>query len=230
MVEGLPVIKATTGVCKGCVIGNHPEHKFDRGRQTELQAYWGWYILISVVWCLSHPWMDQGIFLLLLMIFQGTHGFSFSKRKSEVCENFSKLKALIENASGLKIKILRYDNGGDYVSNELLHIFSQMVFRSNIQFPTVPNITELRKGRIGLSRRWPPVCWSQRSWLQICVMNPCMLQNIFRIECHTHPWNGRPLSKHISDTRRMCRIWRCLGPLHGPKFGLIKGGLCNRKA
>ena len=34
----------------------------------------------------------------------------FLKKKSEVCEKFSELKALIENASGLKIKILRYDN------------------------------------------------------------------------------------------------------------------------
>ena len=35
----------------------------------------------------------------------------FLKKKSEVCETFSELKAMIENASGLKIKILRYDNG-----------------------------------------------------------------------------------------------------------------------
>ena len=32
MVEGLPVIKSTTGICKGCVVGKHPEHKFDRGK------------------------------------------------------------------------------------------------------------------------------------------------------------------------------------------------------
>ena len=32
MVEGLPVIKATTRICKGCVVGKHPEHKFDRGK------------------------------------------------------------------------------------------------------------------------------------------------------------------------------------------------------
>ena len=32
MVEGLPVIKETTGICKGCVIGKHAEHKFNRGK------------------------------------------------------------------------------------------------------------------------------------------------------------------------------------------------------
>ena len=50
----------------------------------------------------------------------------FLKKKSEVCEKFSELKALIENASGIKIKILRYDNGGEYVNNEFLYIFSQI--------------------------------------------------------------------------------------------------------
>ena len=48
----------------------------------------------------------------------------FLKKKFEVCEKISELKALIENASRLKINILRYDNGGEYVSNELLSIFS----------------------------------------------------------------------------------------------------------
>ena len=50
----------------------------------------------------------------------------FLQKKSEVCEKFIELKALIENAFGLKIKILRYDNGGEYVSNEFLHICSQI--------------------------------------------------------------------------------------------------------
>ena len=32
MVEFLPVIKATIGICKGCVVGKHHKHKFDRGK------------------------------------------------------------------------------------------------------------------------------------------------------------------------------------------------------
>ena len=49
----------------------------------------------------------------------------FIKKKSEVCSKFIELKALIENAFGQKINILRYDNGREYVSNELLHICSK---------------------------------------------------------------------------------------------------------
>ena len=32
MVEGLLTIRSTKGICKGCVMGKHPEHKFDGGK------------------------------------------------------------------------------------------------------------------------------------------------------------------------------------------------------
>ena len=41
----------------------------------------------------------------------------FVKKKLEVLEKFIELKALLENAFGKKIKYLRSDNGGEYVSN-----------------------------------------------------------------------------------------------------------------
>ena len=41
MVEGLLIIKATTGVCKGCVIGKHLEHKFDRGKANRATSILG---------------------------------------------------------------------------------------------------------------------------------------------------------------------------------------------
>ena len=40
------------------------------------------------------------------------------KRKSEVFEKFQKWKALVENASGRKLKVLRTDGGGEYTSTE----------------------------------------------------------------------------------------------------------------
>ena len=49
----------------------------------------------------------------------------FIKKKSEVLEKFTEFKALIENAIGKKINILRSNNGREYISNELLHICSQ---------------------------------------------------------------------------------------------------------
>ena len=62
----------------------------------------------------------------------------FIKKKSEVLEKFTELKALIENASGKKIKILRSDNDREYVSNELLHICSQIGIQIQHLVPYTP--------------------------------------------------------------------------------------------
>lgn len=40
------------------------------------------------------------------------------KRKNEVFDTFRKWKALMENTTGRKIKVLRTDQGGEYVSNQ----------------------------------------------------------------------------------------------------------------
>ena len=62
----------------------------------------------------------------------------FLKKKSEVCEKFIELKALIKNASGIKIKILISDNGGDYYSNDFLHICSQSGIQVQHSIPYTP--------------------------------------------------------------------------------------------
>ena len=43
---------------------------------------------------------------------------AFVKEKSEAFENFKIFKAMAENESGMKIKCLRSNNGGEFTSNE----------------------------------------------------------------------------------------------------------------
>ena len=124
MVEGLPVIKATTEICKGYVVGKHPEHKFDRGKASQASCILG--LIHSDI---SSPMPITSIngsryILNFIDDFSRYTWVFFIKKKSEVLEKFTELKALIENASGKKIKILGSDNGGEYVNNYLLHIFS----------------------------------------------------------------------------------------------------------
>jgi len=42
------------------------------------------------------------------------------KTKDQVFEKFCEFKAQVENATGRRIKTLRSNNGGEYVSNELI--------------------------------------------------------------------------------------------------------------
>ena len=81
--------------------------------------------------------MDKGI-LSFIDDFSSYTWVFFLKKKSEVCEKFSELKALIENSSGLKINILRSNNGVEYVSNDFLNIFSQSGIRVQHSIPYTP--------------------------------------------------------------------------------------------
>jgi transposase InsO family protein len=42
----------------------------------------------------------------------------FMKTKDEVFSKFQEFKALVENQTGKKIKVLRFDNGGEYTSKD----------------------------------------------------------------------------------------------------------------
>ena len=131
MVVGLLVIKDTTRICKGCVVGKHPEHKFDWGKESRATCILG-QINSDINGPIPIKSMNGSKYLLTFIDYFSRYTWVFFiKKKSEFCETFTELKALIENASSQKIKILRYYNGWEYVNNELLHICSQ-VFRSNI--------------------------------------------------------------------------------------------------
>ena len=112
MVEGLPAIKATTRVCKGCIVGKHPEHKFDRGKASHEKSISGmihsdvkgpiptkynifsWYVLTFIDDFSIYTWVF------------------FLKKQYDVLERFIEFKASIENSSGRKIKYLIYDKVG----------------------------------------------------------------------------------------------------------------------
>jgi hypothetical protein len=60
------------------------------------------------------------------------------KRKSEVFEKFQKWKALVENASGRKLKVLRTDQGGEYMSNEFKAFLESTGVRHEHTVPKTP--------------------------------------------------------------------------------------------
>ena len=39
MVSKLPKIKFSKGVCQGCILGKHPEHKYDRVNNEKISTF-----------------------------------------------------------------------------------------------------------------------------------------------------------------------------------------------
>ena len=83
------------------------------------------------------------------MIFLDIYGPSSSRKSQKSLEKFIELKALIESASGKKIKTLRSDNGGEYVSNEFLQLCSDIGIHIQHSVPYTPqqNGVSERKNR-----------------------------------------------------------------------------------
>ena len=94
------------------MIGKHLEHKFDWGKANRATCILG-LIHSNISGPIPITTMNGSRYLLTFIDdFSRYTWVFFLKKKSKVCEKFYKLKTLIENASGIKIKILRYDNGG----------------------------------------------------------------------------------------------------------------------
>jgi hypothetical protein len=56
------------------------------------------------------------------MISHGSVGSSSCRRKMRHSPKFVEFKALVEKETGKKVKALRSDNGGEYVSNEFKNL------------------------------------------------------------------------------------------------------------
>ena len=64
-------------------------------------------------------------------------------------EKIIKFKAFVENASGSKLKALRYDNGGYFIKSDLLQIFSKygIHMQHSISYTPQQNGVAERKSR-----------------------------------------------------------------------------------
>eukprot|EP00253_Pinus_taeda_P035760 PITA_35760 len=68
---------------------------------------------------------DSQYFLIFIDDFTRKTWVYFLKNKSEVFEKFRNFKALVENQSGLHIKVLRPNRGGEYISKEFLWFYRE---------------------------------------------------------------------------------------------------------
>ena len=125
MVKGLPNIHFSKGVCQGCVIGKHPQEKFEKGKAWRASSPLE-LIHSDLMGPFPNPSISKARYVLTFIDdFSRYTWVYFLMQKSEVFENLKDFKALVENQSGRKIKILRTDNGGEYVNKYVQHLCSQ---------------------------------------------------------------------------------------------------------
>ena len=60
------------------------------------------------------------------------------KHKSEVFKKFSEWRALLEKSSGMKVKVLLTDNGGEYMSKEFEEYLAKHSIQHELTVPKTP--------------------------------------------------------------------------------------------
>ena len=120
MAIGLSKIKFSKGVCQGCILGKYPEHKFERASHERTFAPLE-LIHSDVAVPFPHMSMSQAKYALTFIDdFSRYCWVYFLKHKSEVFGLFKVFKALVENQSRRKLKVLRSDNDGEYVNSKFI--------------------------------------------------------------------------------------------------------------
>ena len=105
----------------------------------------------------QHPQSNTGITLYLLMTILINVGYFSCRKKDQTFTKFCEFKALVEKDSGKKVKSLRSDNNGQYVSNEFKNLCVTEGIKWEFMTPHNPqwNGVAERKNRsiVGVARR-----------------------------------------------------------------------------
>jgi hypothetical protein len=106
LVDGLPYIHFSKGVCEGCVLGKHPQEKFDKGKSQRASTPLD-LIHSDLMGPFPHPSIRKvRFFLIFVDYFSRFTWIYFLRQKSEVFQHLKDFKALVETQFGKKIKVL----------------------------------------------------------------------------------------------------------------------------
>jgi hypothetical protein len=106
LVDGLPEIHFSRGVCEGCVLGKHPQEKFDKGKSQRASTPLD-LIHSDLMGPFPHPSISKARFVLIFVYdFSHFTWIYFLRQKSEVFQHLKDFKALVETQSRKKIKVL----------------------------------------------------------------------------------------------------------------------------
>jgi hypothetical protein len=138
LVDGLPDILFSKGVCEGCVLGKHPQEKFVKGKSQRASA--PLYLIHSdLMGPFLHPSIRKVRFVLIFVDdFSRFTWIYFLRKNSEVFQHLKDFKDLVETQSGKKIKVLRNDNGGEYVNHEIHNLFHEVGIQLQHTVPYTP--------------------------------------------------------------------------------------------
>jgi hypothetical protein len=180
-VTGLPELKVDhEGVCNGCAQGKNIKNPFPK-RDNKAEV-----VLELIHSYVCGPMPSSSIsgyvyYVYFIDDYSRKTWVYFLKSKDEVFSKFKEFKALIENLSERKIKILRSDNGGEYTSKEFVNYCKDVGIKRDLTTPYNPqqngvverkNITIMEAMKTMIHDQDLPMClWAEAVKTTVYVQN-----------------------------------------------------------
>ena len=147
MIIGLPKINFYKRFYQGCILGKHPEHKYEKASHertsTPIEL-----IHSDITGTFPHMPMSQAKYALTFIDYFSRYCWVyFLKNKSKVFDLFKVYRALVENHSKRKIKILISENGGEYVNSKFIYYFKYVCIYMQHSIPYTPQQMVLLRER-----------------------------------------------------------------------------------
>ena len=137
-VRGYPSLKKLdVGLCKNCQIGKMGKNSFKR------KNYQSEEVLEIVHTNLSGPigiesYSGDKFFILFFNDFFRMIIVMYLKEKSEAFKKFKWYSARVEKENGKRLKCLRLDRGGEFISNEFNNFYIERGIKRQVSAPSTP--------------------------------------------------------------------------------------------
>ena len=140
---GLPKFLPLNGVYRGNVLGKHHQVPFNSGKACHAHKPLK---LVHNDLCYNskHSLTDVKYILTFIYDLYRFTWVYFLKNKSYVIENFKEFRALAKKQCGQHIKCFRFDNGGEYVSQQ----FEEYLLQSGISWKRYVPHTPQQNGMV----------------------------------------------------------------------------------
>jgi hypothetical protein len=199
LVDGLPNIHFSKGICEGCVLGKHPQEKFNKGKTQRASSPLDM-IYSDLMGPFPHPSINKERFVLIFVDdFSRFIWIYFLRQKSEVFQHLKDFKALVETQSGKKIKVLRTGNEGEYVNHEIQNLCHEAGIELHHTVPYTPrkNGVAKRKNRslkemascMLHAKSLPQILWAEALNCATYIQN-ISPRRYFKDKTPYEAWNG----------------------------------------
>ncbi|RZB68411.1 Retrovirus-related Pol polyprotein from transposon TNT 1-94 [Glycine soja] len=216
MMRDLPSIKENNEMCEGCLLGK--QHRFPFSTSGAWRAK-DLLELIHTDVCGPMRTPSHGnnrYFILFIDDFSRMTWVYFLKEKSEVFGVFKKFKALAENQSGKRIKVLRSDRDKEYTSREFERFCEDEGIERQLTVAYSPqqngvserkNRTIMEMARSMLKEKGlPNTFWAEAVYTVVYILNRCPTKSV-KDKTPIEAWNGKkPSAKHLRVFGSICYI------------------------